>query len=29
MLAIIISWSVKHSSLWMILHGILSGLYVI
>jgi len=29
MLAIIISWSVKHSSRWMILHGILSGLYVI
>jgi hypothetical protein len=29
MLAITISWSVKHSILWMILHGILSWLYVI
>jgi hypothetical protein len=29
MLAITISWSVNHSILWMILHGILSWLYVI
>ncbi len=29
MLAITISWSVKHAILWMILHGILSWLYVI
>jgi hypothetical protein len=29
MLAITISWSVKHSILWMMLHGILSWLYVI
>jgi hypothetical protein len=29
MLAIAISWSVNHSILWMILHGILSWLYVI
>jgi hypothetical protein len=29
MLAITISWSVKRSILWMILHGILSWLYVI
>jgi hypothetical protein len=29
MLAIAISWSVKHSILWMILHGILSWFYVI
>jgi len=29
MLAITISWSIKHSILWMILHGILSWLYVI
>ena len=29
MLAITISWSDKHSILWMILHGILSWLYVI
>ena len=29
MLATTISWSVNHSILWMILHGILSWLYVI
>ncbi|HXM50796.1 MAG TPA: hypothetical protein VN956_23335 [Pyrinomonadaceae bacterium] len=29
MLAIAISWSINHSILWMILHGILSWLYVI
>jgi hypothetical protein len=29
MLAIAISWSVNHSILWMILHGIFSWLYVI
>jgi len=29
MLAITISWSIKHSILWMILHCILSWLYVI
>jgi hypothetical protein len=29
MLGITISWSVNHSILWMILHGILSWLYVI
>jgi len=29
MLAITISWSVKHSIFWMIFHGILSWLYVI
>jgi hypothetical protein len=29
MLAITISWSVKQSILWMMLHGILSWLYVI
>jgi hypothetical protein len=29
MLAITISWSVKHYILWMILHGLLSWLYVI
>jgi hypothetical protein len=29
MLAITISWSVNHYILWMILHGILSWLYVI
>jgi hypothetical protein len=29
MLAITISWSVNHSILWMILHGILSWFYVI
>jgi hypothetical protein len=29
MLAIAISWSVNHSILWMVLHGILSWLYVI
>jgi hypothetical protein len=28
-LAITISWSVNHSILWMILHGIFSWLYVI
>jgi hypothetical protein len=28
-LAVTISWSVKHSILWMILHGILSWIYVI
>lgn len=28
-LAVTISWSVNHSILWMILHGILSWLYVI
>ncbi len=29
MLAITLSWSVNHSILWMILHGIISWLYVI
>jgi hypothetical protein len=28
-LAVTISWSVNHSILWMILHGILSWFYVI
>jgi len=28
MLAITISWSVNHSILWMILHGIVSWFYV-
>lgn len=28
-IAMIISWSINHSILWMILHGILSWLYVI
>jgi hypothetical protein len=29
MIAITISWSVNHSILWMILHGILSWFYII
>ena len=29
MLAITLSWSVNHSILWMILHGIISWIYVI
>ncbi len=29
MLAVTLSWSVHHSILWMILHGILSWFYVI
>jgi hypothetical protein len=29
MIAITLSWSVKHSILWMILHGIFSWFYVI
>jgi hypothetical protein len=29
MLAITISWGMNHSILWMVLHGILSWLYVI
>ena len=29
MLAITISWSMNHSIFWMVLHGILSWLYVI
>ena len=28
-LAVTISWSLHHSILWMILHGVLSWLYVI